>query len=585
MKSNFKKVVALAMTLVTATGLLAGCGSSGGSSSSVKQSAHGGPYEDEITIDVFDSQANYQGEQTGWFAKIVKDKFNMKLNIIAPNVAGGGDTLYQTRSANGNLGDLIILNLDDNRLKDMVTAGLVLDMTPYVKDCTTLQGDMEAIKAASALSEKDGLYAVPSEISNQPATQPCEATDPTNAASIRWDVYGQIGYPDIKDLDGLLDVMKQMQAAAGNSESGKPCYAFSLFKDWDSDIMQNAGAIAALYGYEPVGFAMVRSNDNSIQSAIDSDGAYVQALKFFYQANQMGLVDPDSTTQNFDNLSAKYKDGQILYSLWPWFGAGQYNTVDRMAKGKGFETATIDNMQCLSYGSYPLGKMQVGLMVGSKTADPQRIVDFIDWLYSSEGVRDACPSSGSSSGPEGLTWKNDNGTPKLTDFGVDAFVNMTDNLQVPDDWGGGTWKDGVSALNVKTVGLLDTDKDGITYNYSRWKDYEDRTATALSKDWSSHNDGAVTSIEYFNKLGLLNVVPGSNYATPGYDTDISTIKEQCKQVIIEDSWKMVFAASDDEFNSLLKDMQDTVNGLGYDQVYAVDEANAKDKLAAYDALR
>ena len=49
--------------------------------------------------------------------------------------------------------------------------------------------------------------------------------------------------------------------------------------------------------------------------------------------------------------------------------------------------------------------------------------------------------------------------------------------------------------------------------------------------------------------------------------------------------EMVFASSDDEFNSLLKDMQDTVNGLGYDQVYAVDEANAKDKLAAYDALR
>ena len=83
---------------------------------------------------MFDSQANFQGEQTGWFAKLIKDKFNIKLNIIAPNVAGGGDTLYQTRSANGNLGDLIITNLDSSRLKDMVTAGLVLDMSDYIKD-------------------------------------------------------------------------------------------------------------------------------------------------------------------------------------------------------------------------------------------------------------------------------------------------------------------------------------------------------------------------------------------------------------------------------------------------------------------
>ena len=33
----------------------------------------------ELTIDVFDSQANFQGEQTGWFAKLIKDKFNIQI--------------------------------------------------------------------------------------------------------------------------------------------------------------------------------------------------------------------------------------------------------------------------------------------------------------------------------------------------------------------------------------------------------------------------------------------------------------------------------------------------------------------------
>ena len=49
-------------------------------------------YEEFIVVDVFDSLANFQGIQSGWFAVIVKDKFNMELNIIAPNVSGGGDT-------------------------------------------------------------------------------------------------------------------------------------------------------------------------------------------------------------------------------------------------------------------------------------------------------------------------------------------------------------------------------------------------------------------------------------------------------------------------------------------------------------
>ena len=35
-----------------------------------------------LTIDVYDDAANYNGIQTGWFAKVIKDRFNIELNII-----------------------------------------------------------------------------------------------------------------------------------------------------------------------------------------------------------------------------------------------------------------------------------------------------------------------------------------------------------------------------------------------------------------------------------------------------------------------------------------------------------------------
>ena len=35
-----------------------------------------------VTLDVYDQLANYSGEQTGCFGKIMLDKFNVKLNII-----------------------------------------------------------------------------------------------------------------------------------------------------------------------------------------------------------------------------------------------------------------------------------------------------------------------------------------------------------------------------------------------------------------------------------------------------------------------------------------------------------------------
>ena len=573
-----KQAAALALSAAMLATTLAGCGSK----SSDGTESSNAKYPKTLTVDVFDSQANFQGVQTGWFAKIVKDKFNIELNIIAPNVAGGGDTLYQTRSANGNLGDIIITNLDSSRLKDMVTAGLVLDMTDYLDGCENLNKYKDAIEAASDLADSKGMWAVPSEISNQPGTEPCEASEPTNAPSLRWDLYKEAGYPEMNTMEDLIPVLSDMQELARKDDSS--AYAFSLFKDWDGDIMQNAGGLCALYGYEPMGFAMMKDDGSDIQSVIDDDGIYVRSLKLLFDANQKGLVDPESTTQDFDTLQTKYENGQVLYSLWPWLGAGKYNTTENTAAGKGFASAQIKDMQCLSYGSMPQGKMSLGIMVGSQTEDPQRMVDFVDWLYSSEGIMASANSTGGTCGPEGLTWTNDNGTPKLTDFGVKAFVDMDSDLKVPDEWGGGSWNDGVSALNYKAVGVVDVDEStGICYNYQRWDDYLTRTATALTEEWSAANDGAATAIDRFEETNNLLVLPGTNYATPEYTTDISTVKEQCKQTIVQYSWQMVFASDEKEFNSLLKTMQDTVKGLGYDEVFAVDKSNCEDRGALIKA--
>lgn len=584
----WKRAAGVALAAVCGMTLLAGCGSSSSSSSSgTKQddaAAKSSGYEKTIQIDVYDDQANYQGVQKGWFGKLVKDKFNMELNIIAPNVAGGGNTLYETRSANGNLGDLIITNADSNRLKDMVTAGLVLDISDYMKNEKYLKKYSDAIATTSKLAGQDGTWAVPSEISELSPVEPTEVSEPTNAPSLRWDLYEKVGKPDMKTLDDLIPVLSDMQTQARKDDGADDIYAISLFKDWDGSLMQNAVGLTALYGYKDQNFALEKVDGSEIQSCIDSDSMYVKALKFLYDANQAGIVDPESSTQNFDNVSSKYTNGKVLYSLWPWLGTGYYNTSANTAEGKGFATATIDDMKCLSWGNIPSGKASCTIMVGSKAQDPQRMVDFINWLYSPEGIMASCASNGNYCGPEGLTWENDNGTPKLTDFGVKAFIDSDDSLTVPDDWGTGTWKDGVSALNYKPVGLLDKDDDtGICYNYQTWDDYKEKTATKLSENWSADNGGDETAIQHFEKTGNLMVMAGTDYATPEYSTDINTIKEQCKSTIVEYSWKMVFASSEDEFNSLLDEMQSTAKGLGYDQVYAIDKKNCEDHIAKMKA--
>lgn len=131
-----KRLVSIFLCVaMTAATVLSGCGASEDADGTAsKESGSNEKYKEFLTVDVFDTLANYQGIQSGWFGKIVKDKFNMELNIIAPNVAGGGDALFQTRSAAGNLGDLVIVGTQNGRLNDLVKAGLLMDMTDLLKN-------------------------------------------------------------------------------------------------------------------------------------------------------------------------------------------------------------------------------------------------------------------------------------------------------------------------------------------------------------------------------------------------------------------------------------------------------------------
>ena len=47
-----------------------------------------------MVFEIYDAAANYQGMQTGWFQKVVNDRFNVDLNIIAPQVAGDAISVF-----------------------------------------------------------------------------------------------------------------------------------------------------------------------------------------------------------------------------------------------------------------------------------------------------------------------------------------------------------------------------------------------------------------------------------------------------------------------------------------------------------
>ncbi|GEK06575.1 extracellular solute-binding protein [Schleiferilactobacillus harbinensis] len=573
-----KKKLGLALAAALAIGLvLAGCGKKESSAVDTKDDGK------MMTVTVYDDLANYQGTQGGWFGKLVKDKFNMKLNIIAPNVAGGGSTLFDTRSAAGNLGDLIITGSGSGRAKRLIKSGLIVDMTPYAKNMKYITKYKAATEELNKIADqKSGIWGVPSGVSTASPTEPSEGNDPTFGPYIRWDLYKQVGYPKLKTLSDLLPVLKEMQDKARQQTGDKKIYAMSLFKDWDGNMMNNAKQPTTFYGYDEMGFVLAKADGSDYQSITQSNGEYEKALQFFNKANQMGLVDPESSTQNYDTMYAKYQQGKVLFSFWPWLGQAAYNTDKNKEAGRGFEIAPVQDMKIFSYGATPNGGSTF-IAVGSKAKNKARLVKFINWLYSPEGVYASSAQTNGSAGIKGLTWKLVNGKPTLTDFGNKVFFGGGAN--VPKNYGGGAYKDGVAALNYPTESVQDIDPNtGYAYNANMWPSTLAKNTTPLDKDWSAHMGGAKTTMDYLKKNNKILVAPGASYVQPDEESQVSTLRGQIKTQIVNSSWKMVYAKSDSEFNSLFKQMQTTVNGLDYAKVLKVDMQNAKDQQKARVAI-
>lgn len=530
-------------------------------------------YSTFITVDVYDALANDSGIQSGWYAQIIKDNFNMELNIITPNTSDSADALFDTRFAAGDIGDIIIYSSGGGKLQNLVDAGLVLNLTSYLQGTDLLNNYSAPIYSLNSKVTQNGIYAIPSSVSSASPYTPSEGDVPNYGAYIRWDYYAQLGYPDINTLEDLLPLLSTIQKQYPYSDSGKPTYAFSLFKDWDDNMMNAIKQPCCFYGYDESGFVLAKADGSDFQDILDSSSLYMRVLKFYNKANQMGLIDPESNNQSYNDLRMKFNDGQILFSPWPWLAQPAYNTIDKMNAGKGYMFVPIKDECIYSYGCKNFGNYDTVIAIGSHAEDPERLVNFINWLYSPEGIMISCcsPHQGTP-GPEGLTWRMTDNGPELTEFGQTVLLNG--DAEVPPEWGNGMWWEGACMLNYAPVSKVEQTSEGYSYYFALWNSLNNESKSALEKDWSNHM-GAETVMEYLQSNNQLTISPATDYISPSESTELSTIRSQCAKLIVSYSWKMVFADSDKEFDNLYNELITKVTALGYSQIYQFDLENAR----------
>lgn len=566
MKSIIKKASTVLMASILLVGLAAcseGNNNAANNAGSGTDAANGTKPADTkelYKINVYSQLANFSGKQGGWFAKVLKDKFGLEVNIISQNLEGGANK-FATTMASGNLGDLVVFGSDGQDYRDAIKAGMVLDWTQnglldqYGKDL--MANVPKAIeKNKTYFGDGKAVYGVGFDAAADGATGSADGNTMTYQSDMRWDLYQKLGSPKIENMEAILPVLKKMQELEPKSDSGRPTYAFSLWADWDGNMMTLAKQFAAMQGYDESGLLLVSADEEKYQDLLSEDGYYLRTLKLYYDANQMGLVDPDSLTQKFDDVSNKFRDGQVLYSWFPWLDSA-YNTPNHTDAGKGFAMVGFDNQKIYSYGQNPYGGNRLWA-IGSKAKQPERIMEFLNWMYSPEGVMTQ------TNGPEGLTWEMKDGKAVLTDFGKKALKDTT--TQVPDEFGGGQYKDGTNQMNNTSLKVSNINPNtNEPYDWNSWSSVLEDNPNPVDKSWREAV-GALTPHELLEKNGQIAVNQQLPEPAAIMDQTLNQKLNQVATVIKQYSWRMVFAKNDQDYDKLKTEMINKAKGLGYDEL-------------------
>ncbi|MDR0397248.1 MAG: hypothetical protein LBH66_08100 [Oscillospiraceae bacterium] len=527
--------------------------------------------KDTVTLQVYSQLANYAGEQVGWFGKIMLDKFNVKLNII--NEADG---TFATRMAAQDLGDIILFGNDGDEYLQAVGAGLLFDWEE--EDVLADYGPYIAENMGKALAKNralsgGALYG----FGHNVGTSVTDHESYFYYPDLRWDLYKAVGYPQIETLEDYIPVLKAMQEIEPASDTGGKTYGVSLFPDWDGDMVMFVKATGALYGYDEFGIGLYDVVTQTYQGALEPGGMYLRALAFYNKLYREGLLNPDSMTQTFNDVSEDYQTGAAFMNLFSWMGSGLYNSQEHLDAGKMMYAKTPDDAINLTYGLNVNGGSRVWA-IGAKTFYPELCMAIINWLSTPEGVMTY------NYGPKDATWAYDeNSLAYLTELGLKTSADNTTPMTEPYS---GTFDDGSFKMNNTTwsVDASNPETPGETYNKTFWASTLTAEPSDIMKDWQEQT-GAKIADEYLEDNGHLSIAIGTNFSFAPRSDELNTTWTQVATAVKDGSWKAIYAADDAEFDSIVADMTAQAKAYGYDECIEFTLTQAELRKAAEDAAK
>ena len=533
-----KKLMALALTLLIAFGCLSGI--------ALAEDA-----KEDVTLLMYSDVTNDSGSLDGlWWTDFLYDELKIHIELMPED-----KSKMVAMIAADSLPDVVVFEKGEH-MNMAAEAGQLLDLAQFKDLMPHTQTEMmqKAMQYHADVYGGGTQYFIPQNVG--PSTGSLNYT-----VSTRWDLYKELGMPEMKDMWDYLDVLKQMQDKWPETEDGQKIYSIVNFPEWDGKSMGRANDYSRMVGAFDNSFYQLECNfhDEELEmyDVLDPERSkYIEGLKWFFTANQMGLLDPDSLTMTWGGYQERAAAGRMYFSYWLW-GASSYNTAERAAEGIGFQPVYPTEYGAEYTGGSPIGGTW-SWAIPKNSNYPERVAEYLDLMCDPDKVFILA------NGPEGVTWEmNGDGVPELTDFGKE--VALDGSIQVGS---GGHLGDGLSLINSCP---LQTGNFSEKYNSiiarSEWATYEPQL-TALSAEWADYY-GSTNNVTILTEKCKGVARPLCvDLMTDSTDEDLVMISAAVGDVVKTQSWLAIFAADEDEFNAIVTKMHDDCVALGLETLQA-----------------
>lgn len=492
----------------------------------------------------------------------------------------GDDDKFQVLLAAGDLPDVVYCNgTGAQSPSSLISSGQIIPLDELVDEhCENVKqwGEQALSYSRTVLSdESQALYFVPMNVSNNQDTAAIPSFFGCGITfTMRWDLYAQAGYPEITDEDSYLEVLKQMQEQFGKTADGKTIYAMGAWADWGTWAFRIPYTFANGLG-EGKNATVYDQMSGKIEPMYYSD-AYWNAVRFYNKAYNMGLLDPESFTQSYDDYVAKAKAGQYIALGINGTGAvsGINDALQAVDPSSGYEYVPC-GMSYLaglytSSAPYGWGSGNFAFAVSTNNEHVEETMRLLNFLYSPEGSRLLL------CGIEGEDWEyTADGDVAYTEQYQEGLVSDPENYKKNRGIGIYTYLNGIGGTQIledgtpvnvaNTVGniassLTQCDQDYCSYYselYGKEITYPGEAVAELL------NKGYDFSFEY---TGLVNELTSA-----GTD-DITSILSEIDAMVSTDFINLIMLP-EGELEDALKneiakidaagyaDMQETIKGL------------------------